>query len=76
MEELKVKLTACFDRLQNLQIKPTLNNMEILVQTLYDLRDVYNKLNEMEDNQNVGTEHASEHEENGSAADIPGRDDH
>lgn len=31
-------------RLQNLDIKPTLQNMEILVQTLYDLRSVYNEL--------------------------------
>lgn len=70
MEEMKVKLSNSFDRLQNLQIKPTLNNMEILVETLYDLRYVYNKLNEMEDNQNVGTEHASEHAENGTAANL------
>ena len=43
---MKDKLKACFDRLQNLQIKPTLGNMEILVQTLYDLREIYNELNE------------------------------
>ena len=56
MEEMKVTLSACFDRLQNLQIKPTLNNMEILVQTLYDLRDVYSKLNEMEGSKDARTE--------------------
>ena len=44
MEELKVKVSTCFDRLQNLQIAPTLRNMEILLQTLYDLREIYNEL--------------------------------
>lgn len=43
---MREKLDKCFDRLQNLEIKPTLHNMEILVQTLYDLRDVYEKLND------------------------------
>ena len=41
---MKEKLEACFNRLQELEIKPTLTNMELLVQTLYDLRDVYNEL--------------------------------
>ena len=45
---MKEKLSACFDRLQNLDIKPTLKNMEALVQTLYDLRDVYNELGRAE----------------------------
>ena len=45
------KLDACFSRLQNLDIKPTLKNMEKLVQTLYDLRDVYNELKRGEDNE-------------------------
>lgn len=39
---MKEKLEACFDRLQELEIKPTITNMEILLQTLYDLREVYN----------------------------------
>lgn len=47
MKELCAKLDGCFDRLQNLQIKPTLGNMEILVQTLYDLREVYSELERM-----------------------------
>lgn len=38
------KLEACFDRLQRLDIKPTVQNMELLLQTLYDLRDVYAEL--------------------------------
>jgi hypothetical protein len=45
---MKEKLTACFKRLQKLNIQPTLGNMELLVQTLYDLRDVYNELERME----------------------------
>ena len=43
---MKEKLEACFDRLQTLEIRPTLANMEKLVQTLYDLRDMYNELEE------------------------------
>lgn len=45
---MKEKIEACFNRLQGLDIKPTLTNMETLVQTLYDLRDVYNELERME----------------------------
>lgn len=44
MEEIKEKLNVCFERLQTLDIAPTLQNMEKLVQTLYDLRDVYNAI--------------------------------
>ena len=44
MKEVLEKLNACFERLQTLDINPTLNNMEKLVQTLYDLRDVYNEI--------------------------------
>ena len=47
--DIKEKLEKCFDRLQNLEIKPTLGNMEILVQTLYDLREVYNAIKDGED---------------------------
>lgn len=36
-------------RLQGLDILPSLKNMEILTQTLYDLRSVYNELKEGED---------------------------
>ena len=43
---MKEKLSACFDRLQSLDIKPTLGNMEKLVQTLYDLREIYNTIKE------------------------------
>lgn len=41
---MKEKLDACYKRLQTLDITPTLSNMEKLVQTLYELRDIYNEL--------------------------------
>ena len=41
MEEMLKKLDICFDRLQNLDVRPTEHNMSVLLQTLYDLRDVY-----------------------------------
>ena len=44
------KLEACFERLQHLEISPTLSNMEKLVQTLYDLRDIYNEIKKGESN--------------------------
>ena len=45
---MKEKLNACYERLQQLDIPPTLSNMEKLVQTLYDIRDVYNELENKE----------------------------
>lgn len=47
---MKEKLEACFDRLQALDIRPTIGNMEKLLQTLYDLRDLYQKAEEEEQN--------------------------
>ena len=46
---MKEKLELCFERLQNLDVKPTVGNMEILLQTLYDLREVYNAIKDGED---------------------------
>ena len=43
------KLEKCFERLQGLNISPTLHNMETLLQTLYDLREVYNELKTKEE---------------------------
>ena len=43
MEE---KLNKCYKRLQTLQIMTTKGNMEILLQTLYDIQEVYNQLKE------------------------------
>ena len=46
MKERILKLIlACFERLQTLQIQSGLENMERLLQTLYDLREVYQELN-------------------------------
>lgn len=41
-------LKACYDRLQSLEIVPTVSNMETLLQTLYDLREVYRSLEGVE----------------------------
>ena len=49
MEEAKKKLEDSFERLQDLDIKSTLTNMEKLLKTLYDLQDVYAKLGGEED---------------------------
>jgi hypothetical protein len=43
------KIEDCFKRLQSLDIMPTLANMEKLVMTLYDLRDIYNSLKDGDD---------------------------
>ena len=48
MPEILEKLEQSFNRLQTLDIKPTLGNMELLVQTLYDLREIYNELSKEE----------------------------
>lgn len=45
---MRKKIEACFKRLQTLSIQPTRDNMEKLLQTLYDLEEVYNKLKEDE----------------------------
>lgn len=46
---MKEKIKSCFERLQKLEISPTVNNMELLLQTLYDLREVYNSMKEGEE---------------------------
>ena len=45
---MREKLEACFERLQHLNIMPTQDNMEKLLQTLYDLKSIYNELKEGE----------------------------
>lgn len=50
------KLEACFERLQSLDIVPTISNMETLLQTLYDIREVYQKLKAMESDDDAGKE--------------------
>ena len=47
VEELKNKLNDTYERLQTLAITPSLPNMEKLVQSLYDIRDVYNGLDKV-----------------------------
>ena len=48
MDDILEKLNSAFERLQGLQIKPTVTNMESLLQSLYDIRDAYNKIKGME----------------------------
>ena len=43
---MKEKLEAIFERLQSLDIKATKDNMEKLLQTLYDLQDIYRRITE------------------------------
>lgn len=50
MDEKRIKIGTAYERLQTLDIMPTRKNMEILLQTLYDLKDVYNKMEEEEQN--------------------------
>lgn len=38
------KLEACYERLQGLAIVPTVSNMEKLLQSLYDIKEVYQEL--------------------------------
>lgn len=45
---MRDKLETSFARLQNLEIKPTLRNMELLTASLYDIRDVYKELEKEE----------------------------
>ena len=55
---MKEKLDWIFTQLQGLDIKPTLSNMETLVQVLYKLREVYNEIEgtETDGRQTVGSE--------------------
>ena len=45
---MKEKVNACFERLQTLDMPATKGNMETLLQTLYDLQEVYKELERME----------------------------
>ena len=59
---MKNKLNDVYERLQTLDIMPTKGNLEKLLQSLYDLRDIYNELERTEAN-------------NGGQAADPGRRD-
>lgn len=50
MDEKMAKIGKAYERLQTLDIMPTRKNMEILLQTLYDLKDVYKNMEEEEQN--------------------------
>ena len=43
---MREKIEICFKRLQTLEIQPTQSNMEKLLQTLYDLKEIYNEMGE------------------------------
>ena len=45
---MKEKLNACYERLQTLDMPMTRGNMETLLQTLYDIQEVYQELERME----------------------------
>lgn len=51
---MKEKLNACFERLQTLDIMPTENNLLKLLQTLNDIREVYNELKAKEEEPDGG----------------------
>lgn len=53
---LNEKIEACYERLQSLDIVPTVSNMEKLLKSLYDLREVYQEL--CKDGGNDGREKA------------------
>ena len=59
-------LERCFKRLQTLSILPTKGNMEILLQTLYDIQEANRMLKEEEANGG----------HDGPEADPAGRNDH
>ena len=48
---MRETIEACYTRLQTLNIQPTKTNMEKLLQTLYDLKEVYDEMGE-EDERN------------------------
>ena len=60
MKEMIEKLKNSFERLQTLDIQPTVTNQEKLLSTLYDLREVYHELRKREEEENAGTENRAE----------------
>ena len=59
VEERRALLAEAFDRLQELDIKPTVGNMEILMQTLVNINNVYDWL-EGVSVEDAGEEHCTE----------------
>ena len=63
MIEMKEKINACYQRIQTLDIQPTKNNMEKLLQTLYELKEVFDELvKEETDNGRTEDRPADHHE--------------
>jgi len=48
IREMAGKMESSYDMLQDLDIKPTRKNMEILLKVLYNVQDVYNGLQTMQ----------------------------
>lgn len=42
-EKDRETIKDCYDRLQTLNIQPTMENMEKLLTTLYELREIYQR---------------------------------
>ena len=53
---MKEKMEKCYRRLQTLDIKSTKNNMETLLQCLYDMKDIYDELERMETDERAETD--------------------
>ena len=51
MMDMKEKLNECYERLQTLNMPNTRHNMETILQTLYDLQEVYWELERMENDE-------------------------
>lgn len=63
---MKDEITAIYDVLQNLEIKPTPNNVRILDATYNSLKKIYKELEEKE---NAGTENRAASDSCGSNRD-------
>lgn len=47
-EEMCKKLESAYNRLQSLALAPTVGNLESLLQSLYEIREVYQSLDKKE----------------------------
>ena len=47
-EEMCRKLESVYDRLQSMAFAPTVGNLETMLKSLYDIREVYQELNKKE----------------------------
>ena len=58
---MREKIEICFKRLQTLEIQPTQSNMEKLLQTLYDLKEIYNEMGENDGGDQADPERRDDH---------------